>query len=306
MDMALPAKKFPKKFDMDNTPAIASRDNRWLKRFRAALSGERRETEMIGVEGVRMVEAALGSGWAVEALLVSDSGLRHMARLAPLMAAGTSVLQTSDKLFADVADTQTPQGIAALVQPPKAAIERLTAPGSLVIVLAGVQDPGNVGTIVRAADAFGATAAAACTAGGMGTADPFGPKALRASAGSALRLPIVQGKSAEDLVERLRDARVKVYAAVAPAAGEDSNLRSPADSSLQPKLPWEVDWTSPSAILIGNEGAGLPAKLVHTADARVCVPQAAPKAAVGVESLNAAMAASVLLYEAMRQRRKAQ
>ena len=252
-----------------------------------------------------MVEAALGSGWAVEAVLVCDSGSRHLVRLAPLLASDVTMLQTSDKLFAAVADTQSPQGIAALLQPPKASLENICSAHSLVTILAGVQDPGNVGTIIRAGEAFGATAAAACAAGGMGTADPFGPKALRASAGSALRLPIFRGMSVEDLVKKLRDARVKVYAAVAPTGSEDSKLGFSADVSVPHKLPWEVDWTAPSAILIGNEGAGLPAKLVRMADARVCVPQAAPRVAVGVESLNAAMAASVLLYEAMRQRRKA-
>ncbi len=303
--MARAADPNSKPFEKRTRTTITSRDNRWLKRFRAALSGERREEELVGVEGVRMVEAALGSGWAVEALLVSDSGARHLARLAPLMAAGAPVLQTSDKLFVGIADTQAPQGIAALVQPPKAPLESLASPGSLVIVLAGVQDPGNVGTIIRTADAFGATGAAACTAGGMGTADPFGPKALRASAGSAMRLPIVRDKSAEDFMDQLRVAGVKVYAAVAPAGGEVSRRESPGDASLPPMLPWEIDWTSPSAILIGNEGSGLPTQLARAADARVCVPQAPSKSTVGVESLNAAVAASVLLYEAMRQRRKA-
>jgi len=158
-----------------------------------------------------------------------------------------------------------------------------------------VQDPGNVGTILRAAEAFGATGAAACSGGGVGTADPFGPKALRASAGSALRLPILRGMSTAVLVSRLRDSGVKVYAAVA-----DTN---PAQGAMHRSLrPWEVDWKSPSALLIGNEGAGLPEEIVSSADARVAIPQATSSTPVGIESLNAAMAATVLLYEAMRQR----
>jgi len=305
VDMAPSAKNFPKKFDVDNTPAIASRDNRWLKRFRAALSGERDADGMIGVEGVRMVEAALGSRLAVDALLVSDSGARHLERLAPLLAEGARILRTSDRLFAGVADTQSPQGIAALVQLPVATMEQLAQPGTLIVALVGVQDPGNVGTIVRAADAFGASGVAACNAGRLGTADPFGPKALRASAGSALRLPIVRGISATALIDKLHSARVKIYAAVAPTDARDSKPAGRENASLPPSAPWDFDWTAASAILIGNEGAGLPAEIVSAADALVYVPQSASSALVGIESLNAAMAASVLLYEAMRQRRKA-
>jgi TrmH family RNA methyltransferase len=277
---------------------ITSRENSWLKRFRAALSGERGEDGMVGVEGVRLVEAALGSRLSVEALLVSESGTRHLSRVAPLLAADAPVLRTSDKLFAGVADTQTPQGIAALVRPRMATIETLMAGTPMLVALVGVQDPGNVGTIVRAAEAFGATGAATCPSDGIGTADPFGPKALRASAGSALRLPIVVGISPAILLTQLRIFRVKVYAAV---AAEDSKIQG-MEASSHLLRPWDVDWQGPAAILIGNEGSGLPADLVRAADARVYIPQAAATAPVGIESLNAAMAASVLLYEAQRQR----
>jgi TrmH family RNA methyltransferase len=170
---------------------------------------------------------------------------------------------------------------------------------ALLVVLVGVQDPGNVGTIVRAAEAFGASGAAMCPADRIGTADPFGPKAMRASAGSALRLPIVNGISPTILLAQLRMNGMKIYAAVAPALDCDKKT-SEYDSSLM--CPWEVDWKTPAAILIGNEGAGLPVGIVRSADARVYIPQAAATTAVGIESLNAAMATSVLLYEAMRQR----
>jgi TrmH family RNA methyltransferase len=279
---------------------IASRDNRWLKRFRSALAGERGDDGMVGVEGVRLVEAALGSGHPVEALLVSDSGARHLSRVAPVLTPAVPVLRTSDKLFASVADTKTPQGIAALVRPPQATIENLALGTALIAVLVGVQDPGNVGTIVRAAEAFGATGAATCPAEGIGSADPFGPKAMRASAGSALRLPIVAGISATILLAQLRISRAKIYAAVAE---ESQNSGRGGDAPFL--APWDVDWKAAAAILIGNEGAGLPAELVRAADARIYIPQSAGAARVGIESLNAAMAASVLLYEAMRQRNAA-
>jgi len=278
---------------------ITSRDNQWLKRFRAALSGERGDGGFLGVEGARLVEAALGSGLRVEALLVSDSGERYFARLPASLLAGVQTLRTSDRLFAGIADTQAPHGIAALVRPTETTIASLLHRTPLVIVLIGVQDPGNVGTILRAAEAFGATGAATCPAHGVGTADPLDPKALRASAGSALRLPILQGLSAPDLLAKLRTSRVKIYAAVPDATVP----RHPSPNSGASMLkPWEIDWKSPAALLIGNEGAGLPEDIVRAADARVSIPQVAATTAVGVESLNAAMAATVLLYEAMRQR----
>jgi TrmH family RNA methyltransferase len=293
--MAHSGKSAPKQSASTKTGAITSRDNQWLKRFRSALAGEREGGGVVGVEGLRMVEAALGSGLRVEALLVSDSGERHIARLAPLLKSGARVLRTSDRLFAGVADTKTPQGIAALVQTRQAALEDILRAPALVVVLVGVQDPGNVGTILRAAEAFGATGAATSSFGELGTADPLGPKALRASAGSALRLPILHGLSAATLISQLQAAGVKAYAAT-----KEPSEPSPRAKALRP---WNVDWKSPAAILIGNEGAGLPDDIVRAADACVSIPQAAALTPVGVESLNAAMAATVLLYEAMRQRK---
>ncbi len=297
--MAQPASSVARKASKQSAFVITSRENRWLKRFRAALSGERGDDGIVGVEGVRLVEAALGSGLTVEAVLLSDSGERHLPRVARVLPADMPVLRTSDRLFGGIADTRAPQGMAALVRPRQATIETLLPGTALIVALVGVQDPGNVGTIVRAAEAFGASGVATCPAESIGTADPFGPKALRASAGSALRLPIVHGISPTVLLAQLRINRVKAYAAVAGAeqsGDRASNVQSPLLS------PWEADWTGPTALLVGNEGAGLSAELVRAADARVCIPQAAATAPVGIESVNAAMAASVLLYEAMRQR----
>ena len=272
--------------NLSELPAvITSRDNRWLKRYRSALAGEHSGDDFVGVEGVRMVEAALGSGLPVESLLVSKSGERHLSRLAPLLASGLQILRTTDRLFSGVADTQKPQGVAEDV------VEGL----ALVVVLVGVQDPGNVGTILRAAEAFGVTGAATCA----GTANPLSPKALRASAGSALRLPILRSASSATLLAQLRVSKVKLYAAV-PDCNSHNGGRSDATPTV--KRPWEADWKSRVALLIGNEGAGLPEEIVRSCDARVTIPQRKSKGPMGVESLNAAMAGTVLLYEAMRQR----
>ena len=291
-----PAGKLPQIFARAwNVETLASRENRWLKRFRAALrSGEATTDGCVGVEGVRLVEEALRSGLAVEAVLVSTSGERHLERLGRWIELGVRLLRTSDRLFAGVADTQTPQGVAALVHPRRAAFDDIVRGLPLVVVLVGVQDPGNVGTILRAAEAFGASGAATCAAGSSGSANPLAPKALRASAGSALRLPLLHGMSVSILLAQLRMAGVKLYAA--------SLERAQGAPGTPPLLsPWEADLRGPAALLVGNEGAGLPAEVERSADALMCIPMAA-----GVDSLNAAVAASVLLYEAARQRGSAQ
>jgi RNA methyltransferase, TrmH family len=270
---------------------LTGRDNRWLRKFRATLrAGEPSADGSIGVEGPHLVEEALRAGLPIEAILASTAGERHLGKLAPLVPPGIPVLRTTDRLFAGVADTQTPQGIAALVCPRAASFDDLVRGRPLVVVLVGVQDPGNVGTILRAAEAFGATGVATCTWGGLGTADPLSPKALRASAGSALRLPLVHGVATAVLLTQLRVTAVKLYAA-SPAK------HSSAKQEGRVLNPWEADLRGPSALLVGNEGAGVPLEVQSSADALVRIPLQS-----GVESLNAAVAASVLLYEAARQR----
>jgi len=304
--------------------SIESRENRWLKRFRAALSGEsggapaRRgsessviEEEIAGIEGARLVATALESGIEIVALLFSETGARHIASLEPLIPPEARLLRTSDRLFAFASGTETPQGVAALVRPRAGTFDDLISGVPLILILAGVQDPGNVGTLVRTGEAFGASGIVACTAGTIGTANPFSPKALRASAGSALRLPIARGISAPVLLVQLRMAGVRIFAACPDdACGHtaSANLRTGANAGgPKPLAPWEIDWRAPSALLIGNEGAGLPEELVRSADAVVRIPHAQHYSVVHQdnsrgESLNAAIAGSILLYEAARQR----
>jgi TrmH family RNA methyltransferase len=286
---------------------ISSRENRWLKRFRAALHGaESGADAAIGVEGPHLVEAALGSGARVEAVLVSTSGERHLARLHSQIPADAAILRTTDRLFDGLAATEAPQGIAALVHVRQASFDDIARGCPLLVVLAGVQDPGNVGAILRTAEAMGATAAATCAVAGVGASNPLAPKALRASAGSALRLPLVRGASAATLMLQLRVAGIKSYAAC-PVASRDFGGDIAADERATPPAlrPWEADWKGSVALWIGNEGAGLPGEIARSADARVTIPQMAAQPGVDagkVESLNAAAAATILLYEAAKQR----
>jgi RNA methyltransferase, TrmH family len=291
----------------EGEPALlTSRDNRWLKEFRMTLRGGLpTENGFVGVEGVRLVEEALRSGCRMQAVLFSESGERHHERLASLIdrsQVAFPILRTTDRLFEGLADTEHPQGIAALVHPRETSFDDLVrAPLSgcapLLVVLAGVQDPGNVGTILRTAAAFGATGAATAASGVSGTANPFSPKALRASAGAALHLPILAGSIASRshmnmslpiLLAQLKVAGIRTLA---------SSVHEPRDGDQPLLAPWEVDWCQPVALLVGNEGAGLPEEVERGADARIRIPMAG-----GIESLNAAAAAAVVFYEAARQR----
>jgi TrmH family RNA methyltransferase len=331
--MATPSKAARTARTSSAPATITSRDNRWLKEFRLALKGGLpTESGFVGVEGVRLVEEALRSVCPIEAVLFSETGERHHERLAPLIdrpEIAIPVLRTTDRLFEGVADTEHPQGVAALVKPHAASFDDLLRVSEgicspLLVVLAGVQDPGNVGTILRTASAFGATGAVTAASGQSGTASPFSPKALRASAGAALHLPVLAGMSLPILLAQLRVANVRTLAAsvhdASNAVGSRSSLPAPEGAShglgaqlypersrgsAAPQLgevapllaPWEVDWCEPVALLVGNEGAGLPDEVERSADARIRIPMSS-----GIESLNAAAAAAVLFYEAARQR----
>jgi TrmH family RNA methyltransferase len=279
---------------------LTSRDNRWLKEFRVALRGGLpTQNGFVGVEGVRLVEEALRSGCRIEAVLFSESSDRHHERLSSIIdrpEMAFPILRTTDRLFEGLADTEHPQGVAALVHPRETSFDDfvsapLAACAPLLVVLAGVQDPGNVGTILRTAAAFGATGAATTASGISGTANPFSPKALRASAGAALHLPILAGMSLSILLAQLKVAGVRTLA---------SSVHEPRDGEQPLLAPWEVDWCQPVALLVGNEGAGLPEEVERSADARIRIPMAS-----GIESLNAAAAAAVVFYEAARQRNAA-
>ena len=261
--------------------AISSRENRWLKMFRAALRGTDLLAEgLAGIEGPRIVADAVSSQLEMTALLWSESGERHLAAIEGRLAPATRLLRTSDRLFESVTGTRTPQGIAALVRPRRFGFDDLlkAGPGQpLVVVLVDVQDPGNVGTLIRTAEAFGASGAIATA----GTAHPWSPKAVRASAGSIFRLPLLEGIGPAVALAQLGIAGVTTYATTA-AEGPS---------------PSQVDLTAPVALLIGNEGAGLPPEIARSANSALHIPVAGT-----VESLNAAMAATVVLYEAARQR----
>ena len=231
---------------------------------RAVARGELTASGSMIAESVHLLEEAMRSGAEIERVIVSESATHRLP-------SSVNALVLEDRLFDEIAATETSQGVMTLVKPRRWTIGDLLPVQALIVVLDGLQDPGNAGSIVRAAEAFGATGVVFL----KGTVSPYNPKTVRATAGSLFRIPFIEGMEASEFP----DVKIPLYAATPRA----SLLASKADLKCS------------CAIAIGSEGHGVSATLSAAA-----TPIAIPT--VGVESLNAAVAAGVLLYEARRQR----
>jgi TrmH family RNA methyltransferase len=252
---------------------IASRQNPRVKELRAALARTgRTPAGLIAIEGEHLVAEAMRSHLRFATVFLRDG--YHPSFALPDDA--EHLLLPAD-VFSSAVATEQPQGIAALVHPPDFSREMLFRDANpLILVLAGLQDPGNVGTLLRSAEAFAANGVLLLP----GTASPWNPKALRASAGSAFRVPTLAANESEALA-LLAQYSIPAIAAVAHEGAPIS----------------EAPLAAPCALLIGNEGAGLSDSLLAAAAHRITIPMPGK-----VESLNAAIAGSLLLYEASRQR----
>ncbi len=260
----------------DTLNVIASRSNARVKQLRGAFAGHARLSGgLVAIEGNHLLEEALRSGMVLKTIFLAE----HRT-LPPYVPSSIEVLRLSEEVFDSIMDTRSPQGVAALMVPPVSALESLLWGVPLIIIAAGLQDPGNLGTVVRSAEAFGASGVVTTA----GTVSAWNGKALRASVGSIFRLPVVSAEI--DDLRNLQGRGVKLLA----ATGEGVGSQSTHEIS-------DADLTGSIAILIGNEGAGLSPDLLELADSRITIPCAGP-----VESLNAGVAASVILYEAHRQR----
>ncbi len=261
---------------------ITSRSNPFVKRFVAAREG--RDRHVIFIEGVRLVEEALRSHIVFEAIAYSPRlcdtprGTQLLADLQPQACRGAML---TEAVMAHISDVETPPGIVALGRRPVSTLPDITAhPTPLFLLADGIQSPGNLGALIRTAEAAGATAAMAT----VGTVDPFQPKALRAAAGSAFRLPIIAGPDVGDELRKLHGQGVCFV--VADSQG-DTHYEA-------------FDWRQPVLIWLGSEGHGL-RSLTDEWQARLAARLVIPMAGQ-VESLNVAVAGALLLYEARRQR----
>jgi len=264
---------------------IEGRHNPLIKELRQAFAhGERTPTGDCAIEGVRILEEAIRSGLRFRAVFFRESAQNLAERLLPQIGSHVEILVVPDKVFDGAVASETPQGVAALVRLKEFAIEEVLERVQVgpVIVVIGLQDPGNLGTILRSAEAFGSAGVVL----GEGTVSPFNSKVIRASAGSLFRIPLVTGKATGGLEAILPKFRAQGLRLIATS----SHKGTPLD---------QADLKGPCAIFIGSEGAGLPKGLMAQVDELIAIPHTQQ-----VESLNAGVAASIVLYEAARQRRE--
>jgi TrmH family RNA methyltransferase len=263
-----------------NPTIITSRDNSLLRQARAVRDGK--VDDLIFVEGLRLCEEAMRSGLKIEAVIVSDELARKdkaATLIAELQKTGDRFATVSEKLLEYISYTKTPQGIVVLASRPESSKEVLEKQEGmpLIVVMHRINNPVNVGAILRTAEAAGATGAIATP----DTSDPFSPKALRGAMGSAFRLPIWFGASYQEAIAWCRHRAIQtICAGVSASESYD-----------------QIDWQLPSALIMGPESSGLSPEEVATANRSVRIPMRGP-----AESLNVAVAAGVLLYEAVRQR----
>jgi TrmH family RNA methyltransferase len=258
---------------------IEGRHNTLVKELRRTFAqAQSNENGVCAIEGLRILEEALRSGLRFRTVFFSQSAENKAQRLIPQIGAHVDTVMLPDKLFATTVPSEAPQGVAALVQCKQFSLDDVLARVSAgpVLVIAALQDPGNLGTILRSAEAFAAAGVILCE----GTVSPFNHKVVRASAGSIFRLPVVRATTAE-VTSKLR------------AQG----LRMIATSSHKGTPLCEATLSGLLGVFIGSEGAGLPKHLISEMDDVVAIPHS-PK----VESLNAGVAASIVLYEISRQR----
>jgi TrmH family RNA methyltransferase len=259
---------------------IEGRHNAQVKELRQAFArGELTSDGYCAIEGFRILDEAVRSGLRFRTVFFSESASVRAEKLLSQLGAQVETLLLPDKLFGSAVPSDAPQGVAALVRWKEFSLEDVLAKSEAgpVLAIAGVQDPGNLGTILRSAEAFGAGGVLL----GEGTVSPFNPKVVRASAGSVFRLPVARTKLS-DAIGLMKQHGLRMVATA-------SHKGAPLDRA---KL------SGPLAIFIGSEGAGLSRDLIKEMDEVVAIPQASQ-----VESLNVGVAASIVLYEVMRQKR---
>jgi TrmH family RNA methyltransferase len=252
---------------------IQSRQNRLIKQLRSLHSRSGREKlGLFLLEGVRLIEAAADAELRLPYVVFNsylESNQRGLELLARLQRQGSQVYQVADRLLCELADTDRPQGILAAAEIPAEPAEWPEA--STILVLDGVQDPGNLGTLIRTADALGVDLIIAL----KGTVDPYNEKVVRAAMGSLFHLPLIQNQEASDVLPRLREAGAQIVV---------SCLSPDAVPYLQAAYRDKV------ALVVGNEGAGVSDLWLEEADQRVIIPQRG-----AAESLNVGVATGILL-----------
>ena len=269
------------------SPPITSRTNARVKALRASLSGEaRRPGDLLGLEGRNLVKEATLAGLRFETVYLrqGDESFAETDGWAEQIEARERVVLSRD-VFDSAVTTVSPQGIAATWLIQERALDTASAPSGLI--LEGLQDPGNLGTLIRSAAAFGVRRIFVTPE----TVNHWTPKVMRAAAGAVFSVQ-VERLTLPEIGEQIRSAGARIFAAVSRFSGDGE---PEAGDGSAASLVYDTDFADPFCILIGNEGAGLSPEALRLADEQVSIP-------CNTESLNAAVAGSVLMYEAMRQR----
>lgn len=253
---------------------ITSSSNERIKHARRVRDG--RERDLIFVEGERLVAECIASSLELHACFTAAEPSASRQALVARMPC--PVFELSESVLESLSDTQNTQGIIVIAGRPFPAVDRFfEGPAPLILGLDRIQDPGNLGTLIRTAEAAGVNGLFSFA----GSADAFSPKTLRSAMGSAFRLPILPDVSGLGTIETCRARGIR--SVVATGEAELSH--------------YDFDWSQPTLLILGNEGRGASHEIMNACDARVRIPLHAP-----VESLNVAAAGAAILFEAVRQR----
>lgn len=263
---------------------ITSSQNRMVK-LASSLSQKkyRDETGLFLLEGIRLVEEAVQSGWRLECCLVTAEARlkdRVVNMLEQLHSQNVKLLEVTDEIFSKLSETEQPQGILSIARKKEYTLADILTGEEppLIAVLESVQDPGNVGALIRTADAAGCSGVILT----KGCADIYSGKTVRATMGSLFHLPIITGLDGGEAVEALKLNNIALF----------------ATSLATRNLYHDVNMNRPSAIVFGNEGSGVRAEILQAADELMYIPIYGK-----AESLNVSASAAVILFEAVRQRR---
>lgn len=255
---------------------ITSVSNQIIKEVRSLNNKKGRKTaQAILLEGYRLAKDALDSGAEIRYLIISDSFFQKEELFISQMPNIKSV-QVPDELFSRISETESPQGILAVAEKPVYDKKEIISSIKRVIALENIQDPGNLGTIIRSADACGFDAVLLS----KDSVDPYNPKVIRSTMGSLFHIPVIVEDNFTEALHELKSNNILLAAA-----------------HIRDALPcWQADMSGKVAIIIGNEGNGLSDKVLDLADITVMIPMSGK-----AESLNASAAASILIYECLRQ-----
>lgn len=263
---------------MIDTVRITSASNPIIKEIRALMDKKgRQESGLFLIEGYRLVKDALDSGGSIKYLIASDGFINKSGNILSNFSY-IKLINLTDGLFERLSDTQSPQGLMAVAEIPLYDVESILQTLKKVIVLENIQDPGNLGTIIRTADACGFNAIILS----KNCVDPYNSKVVRSTMGSLFHFPVLSVEDIHHTVKKLKNNGLKIAAA-----------------HIRDAIPaWEADLSDSVAIVIGNEGNGLTDEMLQSSDFAVIIPMLGK-----AESLNASAAASILLYESMRQQK---